>query len=86
MAHDVSEFLYFMSAKNFPDVKLVQAMIIGFFMFYWPLNYMFAKYHFVNTLSHRLEMYAIKDGGYKKFREKMFRSAKLHVNYHRVYT
>lgn len=81
MAHDVSEFLYFMSARSIPDLKLVQAMIFGFIFIYYPMTYLFTKYHFVNTMSHRVEMYAIKNGGYKKFREKMFRTHKLHTNH-----
>ena len=29
------------------------------------------EYHFVNILSQRFEVYAVMNGGYKKFREKM---------------
>ncbi len=48
---------------------------------FWPVSYMFTKYHYVNTYSHRLEVYAVKNGGYKKFREKMFRTHKIQGNW-----
>lgn len=38
MAHDVSEFLYFMSARSIPDLKLVQAMIFGFHLHLLPID------------------------------------------------
>ena len=38
------------------------------------------KYHFVNILSQRFEVYAVKDGGYKKFREKMYKTNKIPGN------
>ena len=38
------------------------------------------KYHFVNILSQRFEVYAVKNGGYKKFREKMYKTNKIPGN------
>jgi len=42
---------------------------------------MFTKQHYINTYSHRFEIYAVKNGGYKKFREKMFKTAKQSGNW-----
>jgi ubiquinol-cytochrome c reductase cytochrome c1 subunit len=39
------------------------------------------KYHFINAYSHRLEVYAMKTGGYKKFREKAFKTHKTSGNW-----
>ena len=43
------------------------------------------KYHFANILSQRFEVYAVKNGGYKKFREKMYKTNKIpgKLNTHR---
>jgi len=46
-----------------------------------PVSYMFTKQHYINTYSHRFEIYAVKNGGYKKFREKMFKTAKQSGNW-----
>ena len=42
---------------------------------------LFTKYHYVNCYSYRFEVYAVKNGGYKKFREKMFRTHKTPGNW-----
>jgi len=47
----------------------------------YPISYLFTKYHYVNCYSHRLEVYAVKNGGYKKFREKMFKTHKTPGNW-----
>jgi hypothetical protein len=48
---------------------------------------MFTKYHFVNIHSHRMELYAIKNGGgYKKFREKAFKTHKTMGNWLGLYS
>ena len=47
---------------------------------------MFTKYHYVNLLSYRFEVYAVKNGGYKKFREKQYRTAKVAGNMFRQFT
>lgn len=81
MAHDVSEYLSFINRSKVPDLK-VSLSILGFLsLFYFPISYHFTKYHFVNILSHRFEVYAVKSGGYKKFREKIFKTHKTHTNY-----
>ena len=58
-------------------------IIMGMF---FPISYMYTKYHFVNILSHRFEVYAVKNGGYKKFREKMFKTHKIPGNWHGNYS
>lgn len=81
MAHDVSEYISFLGAYKVPDTKIVIAMVfIGSAIFY-PISYLFTKYHYINTYSHRMEVYAVKNGGYKKFREKAFRTHKTHGNW-----
>jgi ubiquinol-cytochrome c reductase cytochrome c1 subunit len=76
MAHDVSEYLSFVSKAKVPDQKIVLYMIIAISLTCYPISYLFTKYHYVNCYSHRLEVYAVKNGGYKKFREKMFKTHK----------
>lgn len=81
MAHDISEYLQFVARYKVPDTKVVIGLV-GFIMLtFWPVSYMFTKYHYVNTYSHRLEVYAVKNGGYKKFREKAFRTHKISGNW-----
>ena len=53
---------------------------------FYPVSYLFTKYHFVNTYSHRLEVYAVKNGGYKKFREKAFKTHKTNGNWMGAYS
>jgi len=81
MAHDVSEFLKYVGMNKAPDTMVVITMIAFIFATVWPVSYMFTKYHYVNTYSHRFEVYAVKNGGYKKFREKMFKSHKIPGNW-----
>ena len=38
------------------------------------------KYHFVNILSQGFEVYEVKNGGYKKFREKMYKTSTISGN------
>ena len=81
MAHDVSEFLSYVGKNKVPDTKMIMGMIAFVCMTFYPVSYFFTKYHYVNTYSHRLEVYAVKNGGYKKFREKMFKSHKTPGNW-----
>lgn len=81
MAHDVSEYLMFVSRAKVPDQKVMiyTALAITFMMY--PVSYLFTKSHFINCHSHRFEVYAVKNGGYKKFREKAFRTHKTPGNW-----
>ena len=81
MAHDVSEYIAFVGKSRVPDTKAVIGMILCIVATIYPVSYLFTKYHYINTYSHRLEMYAVKNGGYKKFREKMFRTHKIPGNW-----
>ena len=81
MAHDVSEYLCYISRSKVPDTKVVIGMIGLICATFYPVSYLFTKYHYVNTYSHRFEVYAVKNGGYKKFREKMFKSHKIPGNW-----
>ena len=81
MAHDVSEYLSYVGSNKYPDTRVVIAMIFFVCATIYPVSYLFTKYHYVNTYSHRLEVYAVKNGGYKKFREKMFKSHKVAGNW-----
>jgi len=82
MAHDVSEYIMYLSRSKIPDTKVVMSMITFICATFFPVSYFFTKYHYVNTYSHRFEIYAVKNGGYKKFREKMFKSHKISGNWH----
>jgi hypothetical protein len=81
MAHDVSEYLEFVAKSKVPDTKVIMQMIIYISATFYAASYFYTKYHFVNTYSHRFEVYAVKNGGYKKFREKMFKSHKIPGNW-----
>jgi hypothetical protein len=81
MAHDVSEYLSYIAKSKVPDTKIVLVMVVALTFTFYPVSYMFTKYHYVNTYSHRFEVYAVKNGGYKKFREKMFKSHKSSGNW-----
>jgi len=81
MAHDVSEYLKFIGSSKVPDTKLVICMIMFLVGTFYPVSYFFTKYHYVNTYSHRFEVYAVKNGGYKKFREKQFKTHKIPGNW-----
>ena len=67
MAHDVSEYLSFVAKPQVPDIKVTLYLIVAICLTMYPISYMVTKYHFVNVLSHRFEVYAVKNGGYKKF-------------------
>lgn len=81
MAHDVSEFLMFVARPRIPDTKTVIYLTLGIMFTIFPISYIYSKYHMVNCYSHRFEVYAVKNGGYKKFREKMFRTHKIPGNW-----
>jgi len=81
MAHDVSEYLMFLGNHKGPDQKLVIVIMFAIMLTIWPVSYMFTKYHYVNLMSYRFEVYAVRNGGYKKFREKMFKTSKLSGNW-----
>lgn len=86
MAHDVSEYLMFVSGAKNPDTKLTLCMLLTSIALVYPVSYLFTKYHYVNTYSHRFEVYAVKNGGYKKFREKMYKSHKVPGNWLGAYS
>jgi len=81
MAHDVAEYITYLGKQKVPDDKVVVLMMLSFSTFMYSISYLFTKYHFVNTYSHRLELYAVKNGGYKKFREKAFKTHKTPGNW-----
>jgi len=81
MAHDVSEYISFLGASKVPDTKVIIGMIFTLSCIFYPMSYLFTKYHYINTYSHRMEVYAVKNGGYKKFREKAFKTHKLAGNW-----
>lgn len=81
MAHDVSEYLMYLARHKTPDQKVVIFMIAAIFATFYPVSYLFTKYHYINTYSYRLEVYAVKNGGYKKFREKAFKTHKVPGNW-----
>ena len=81
MAHDVSEYLMFVARNKVPDTKVMIYMTFAIIFTVYPVSYMFTKYHFVNCYSHRFEVYAVKNGGYKKFREKAFKTHKTPGNW-----
>lgn len=86
MAHDVSEYLMFVSGAKIPDTKLAICMLLCIIGTVYPISYLFTKYHYVNTYSHRFEVYAVKNGGYKKFREKMYKTHKVPGNWLGAYS
>jgi len=81
MAHDVAEYIAFLGKNKVPDTMVMISMCLAICATFLPVSYMFTKQHYVNTYSHRFEMYAVKNGGYKKFREKMFKTAKQQGNW-----
>ncbi len=81
MAHDVSEYLMFLAHSKVPDTKVMLMMACLISATMYPVSYMFTKYHYVNVYSHRFEVYAVKSGGYKKFREKAFKTHKIPGNW-----
>jgi hypothetical protein len=81
MAHDVSEYLMYVCSSRVPDTKVVISMLLFIVATFYPVSYLFTKYHYINCYSHRMELYAVKNGGYKKFREKMFKTAKIPGNW-----
>jgi len=86
MAHDVAEYISYLGKSKTPDQKVVVSMMLAVVATFYPISYMFTKYHYVNTYSYRLEVYAVKNGGYKKFREKMFKTNKTMGNWHGNYS
>jgi len=81
MAHDVSEFLTFVSSSKRPDQRAIIYMTLAMVAIMYPVSYMFTKYHYLNCHSYRFEVYAVKNGGYKKFREKAFKTHKTPGNW-----
>lgn len=86
MAHDVSEFLMYVAENKAPDQKVMVMMMLTVTAIMYPVSYLFTKFHYVNCYSHRFEMYAVKGSGYKKFREKMFRTHKTPGNWLGAYS
>jgi len=86
MAHDVSEYLSYLAKSKVPDTKVVLSMILFVTFTFYPISYLFTKYHYINTYSHRFEVYAVKNGGYKKFREKAFKTHKVPGNWLGAYS
>jgi len=86
MAHDISEYLMYIARNRVPDTKVCIYLVFFTSMCFFPISYHFTKYHYVNTYSHRFEVYAVKNGGYKKFREKMFKSHKVAGNWLGAYS
>jgi len=86
MAHDVSEYITYLGSSKVPDQKVVLMMMFAVSATMYPISYLYTKYHFVNTYSHRLELYAVKNGGYKKFREKAFKTHKSQGNWLGAYS
>merc|ERR1719453_700867 len=81
MANDVSEYLAYVASNRVPDTKAVIGMTLAISFTVFPISYLFTKYHYINCYSHRFEVYAVKNGGYKKFREKAFRTHKTPGNW-----
>jgi len=86
MAHDVAEYISYLGRSKVPDTKVVVMMMLCITATFYPVSYLFTKYHYVNTYSHRLECYAVKNGGYKKFREKAFKHHKTSGNWLGAYS
>merc|ERR1712060_363037 len=86
MAHDVAEYVSYLGKNKSCDQKIVVCIMLGIAATFLPVSYMFTNYHYVNTYSYRLECYAMKSGGYKKFREKMFKTHKSSGNWLGAYT
>lgn len=81
MAHDVSEYITFLGKNKGPDQRVVVYMMLAVVFTVYPISYLFTKYHYINCYSHRMEIYAVKEGGYKKFREKAFKTHKSFGNW-----
>jgi hypothetical protein len=86
MAHDVAEYISYLGHSKVPDTKVVLMMTLCIVATFYPVSYLFTKYHYINTYSHRLEVYAVKNGGYKKFREKAFKTHKTNGNWLGAYS
>ena len=54
MAHDVSEYLSFVSNQRKPDHKIMMTIMFAMLFTFYPLTYFYAKYHLVNTYAYRL--------------------------------
>ena len=86
MAHDVAEYITFLGKSKVPDTRVVMFLLMTCVATFYPISYLFSKYHYVNCYSHRLEVYAVKNGGYKKFREKAFKTHKTSGNWLGAYS
>ena len=60
------------TAKNVSAnaTKAVHVELETSFATCYPVSYLFTKYHDINCYSHRFEVYAVKNDGYRKFRDK----------------
>jgi ubiquinol-cytochrome c reductase cytochrome c1 subunit len=81
MAHDVSEYITYLQKSKYPDTKVLLWMITSMYVMFYLASYSFTKFHYINTYSYRFEVYAVKNGGYKKFRQKMFKTHKITGNW-----
>lgn len=54
MAHDVSEYLSFVSNQKKPDHKIMMTIMFAMLFTFYPLTYFYSKYHLVNTYAYRL--------------------------------
>jgi len=86
MAHDVAEYVAYIAKVKWPDTKVIFMMCLGICLTFHSVSYLFTKFHYVNCHSHRFEVYAVKNGGYKKFREKAFKTAKVPGNWLGAYS
>lgn len=81
MAHDVSEYLAFITNSKKGDQKVYITLALLMLGTFYPMIYFYSKYHLINTQCYRYEMYAIRGGGYRKFRDKMFRTHRTPGNW-----
>ena len=61
MAHDVSEYLMFLSRDRIPDTKVIIWYFLIVTTIFYFISYFYTKYLFVNILSERFDVYAIKN-------------------------
>ncbi len=81
MAHDVSEYLAFITNSKKGDQKVMITVTLAMLFTFYPLIYFSSKYHLLNTQCYRYELYAMRSGGYRKFRDKMFRTHRTPGNW-----
>ena len=81
MAHDVSEYLSYIYKSKYPDERVLIWMGFAMFSMFYCVSHLYTRYHYVNLYSYRFEVYAVKNGGYKKFRQKMWKTHKIPGNW-----